>query len=91
MNTDNLIERIHDSNAVRRESEHTSVKRRPRVGLVALPAAAAILLLLLLPHHRETQPTPTNDGIYCNSQCSPDEVMALIDNHINHIKQLQNS
>ena len=91
MNTDNLIERIHASNAVRLESDRTSVKRRPRVGLVALPAAAAILLLLLLPHHRDAQPTPTNDGIYCNTQCSPDEVMALIDNHIKHIKQLQNS
>ncbi len=89
MNTDELIEGIHAANAARRNGEHTPVKRKPRVDLVALPVAAAILLLLLIPRHSDTRPAATTNGIYCNSQCSPDEVMALIDNHIDHIKHLQ--
>ena len=89
MNTDELIEGIHAANAVRRNGEHAPVKRKPRVDLVALPVAAAILLLLLIPRHSDTRPAATTNGIYCNSQCNPDDVMALIENNINHIKQIQ--
>ena len=37
----------------------------------------------------EIQATTSTPGIYCNSQCDPDDVMALIDNNIKHIKEIQ--
>lgn len=95
MNTDELIEHIHQANAARRRTEH-HVPRRI-VWRIAIPAAvAAILLIVLLPRKQEAtapsnmpvQATATT-GIYCNSQCNPDEVLALIDNNINHIRSIQ--
>ncbi len=92
MNTDELIERIHNENATLRRTEHRA-PQRPAVRIawrIAVPAAAAaaILFIVLFPRNNEAQAAvPT--GIYCNSQCNPDDVLALIDNNINHIKNIQ--
>ena len=98
MNTDELIERIHNENATLRRAEHRASKR-PAVRIawrIAVPAAAAaaILLIVLLPRERADVGTSGNTtyasaGIYCNSQCNPDDVLALIDNNINHIRTIQ--
>lgn len=91
MNTDQLIEQIHEANAQRRLDEH----RRPRrlAWRITIPAAAvaAVLLVVLLPRGNQAQAATPAPGIYCNSQCSPDDVMALIDNNINHIREIQKS
>ena len=88
MDTDKLIDQIHAANAQRRSAEH----RRPHrtAWRIAIPAtaAAAVLLVLLLPHGNAAQAAPAV-GVYCNSQCNPDDVMALIGNQIDHIKTLQ--
>ena len=94
MNTDELIERIHSENATLRRAERRA-PRRPAVKVawrIAAPAAAAaaILLIILLPRERTSgNTTYASAGIYCNSQCNPDDVLALIDNNINHIKTIQ--
>lgn len=89
MNTDNLIEQIHSANAMRRAREHRSQRRIVwRIG-VPVAAAAAMLLVILLPRGNNVQATPNDLGIYCNSQCNPDDVLALIDNNINHIKEIK--
>ena len=89
MNTDHLIEQIHAANAQRRREEHR--KTRHVVWRIALPtaAAAAILLIVLLPHGSKVQAATPAPGIYCNSQCNPDDVLALIDNNINHIRSIR--
>jgi hypothetical protein len=98
MNTDELIERIHNENATLRKPEHRAPQRSAvRVTWrIAIPAAvaAAILLIVLLPRERAAVGSSGNTtyasvGIYCNSQCNPDDVLALIDNNINHIKTIQ--
>ena len=92
MNTDELIERIHNENATLRRTEHR-VPQPVRVAWrIAIPAAAAaaILLIVLLPRERTSgNTTYASAGIYCNSQCNPDDVLALIDNNINHIRTIQ--
>ena len=93
MNTDELIERIHNENATLRRAEHRA-PQRPAVRVawrIAIPAAAAaaILLIVLLPRGNESQAAVATSGIYCNSRCNPDDVLALIDNNINHIKTIQ--
>ncbi len=98
MNTDELIEKIHQKNAEMRRTER-STAQRPIMRLawhIAVPgaAAAAILLLVLLPQGRTDVGSSGNmnyasAGIYCNSQCNPDDVLALIDNNINHIRTIQ--
>lgn len=90
MNTDKLIEQIHTVNAVRRREEyrmHRNIVWRIAVPTVAA-AAAAILLIVLMPHGNTAQ-AATSTGIYCNSQCNPDDVIVMIDNNLNHIKELQ--
>lgn len=89
MNTDELIEEIHTSNVQRRKNEHRRTRRI--VWRVTIPAAvvAAVLLIVLLPHGNEVQAATPSPGIYCNCQCNPDDVIALIDNNINHIKEIQ--
>ena len=89
MNTDHLIEQIHATNAQRRQEEHR--KTRHVVWRIALPtaAAAAILIIVLLPHGNKVHAATPVPGIYCNSQCNPDDVLALIDNNINHIKEIK--
>lgn len=89
MNTDELIEEIHTSNVQRRKNEHRRTRRI--VWRVTIPAAAvaAILLIVLLPHGNEVQAATPSPGIYCNCQCNPDDVIALIDNNINHIRTIQ--
>lgn len=92
MNTDELIEQIHTSNVRRRKNEHRHTWRiawRIAIPTVAATAAAAVLLIVLLPHGNEVQAATPSPGIYCNSQCNPDDVIALIDNNINHIKEIQ--
>lgn len=97
MNTDELIERIHNENATLRRTEHRASQRPAvRIWRIAIPvaAAAAILLIVLLPRERAEvsssgNTTYTSAGIYCNSQCNPDDVLALIDNNINHIRTIQ--
>ena len=91
MNTGELIEQIHASNEQRRRNEH---RRTRRIAWhITIPTAAAaiaaILLIVLLPRGNEVQATKSSSGIYCNSQCNPDDVMALIDNNIKHIKEIQ--
>ena len=89
MNADELIERIHAANAQRRRDEHRRTRRIVwRIAVPATAVAAAVLLIVLLPHGSSAQAAPS-PGIYCNSQCNPDEVMALIDNNIKHIKEIQ--
>lgn len=91
MNTDELIEQIHAINAERRSGERRTPRAR-RLWPVAIPAAAAaVLLVVVLVHGNQAQAAVPAPGIYCNSQCSPDDVMALIDNNINHIKEIQKS
>ena len=94
MNTDELIEQIHTENALLRRTEHRVPQRLAvRVAWrIAIPAvaAAAILLIVLLPRERTSDNTTyASAGIYCNSQCNPDDVLALIDNNINHIRTIQ--
>ena len=92
MNTEHLIEQIHAVNAQRRKEEHHRVRRiawRIAIPTAAATAAAAVLLIVLLPHGNEVQAATPSPGIYCNSQCNPDDVIALIDNNINHIKEIQ--
>lgn len=98
MNTDELIEKIHSENATLRRAEHHAPQRSAvRIAWrIAIPvaAAAAILLIVLLPRGKADVGTSGNTtyasaGIYCNSQCNPDDVLALIDNNINHIKTIQ--
>ena len=88
MNTDELIERIHAANATRRKSEH---RKSVAVWRWAVPAAvaAAAVLLVVLPRGNSAQAAAPTPGIYCNSQCNPDDVMTLIENNINHIKAIQ--
>lgn len=91
MNTDELIEQIHAINAERRNGERRTPRVR-RLWPVAIPAAAAaVLLVVVLAHGNQAQAAAPAPGIYCNSQCSPDDVMALIDNNINHIKEIRMS
>ena len=91
MNTDELIEHLHEANAAKRQQEHRNTKRL--AWRIAIPsaavAAAAMLLIVLLPHGDEVQAATPAPGIYCNSRCNPDDVMALIDNNINHLKEIQ--
>lgn len=89
MNTDELIEQIHVKNAQRRQEEHR--RTRSVVWRIAIPtaAAAAVLLLVLLPRSNNVQAAAPAPGIYCNSECNPDDVIALIDNNIDHIKTIQ--
>lgn len=91
MNTDELTERIHAANAQRRSAEHR--RQRRTAWRIAIPAAAAaaVLLVILLPHGNAAQAYAPAPGIYCNSQCNPDDVMDLIGNNIKHIKQIQQS
>lgn len=89
MNTDFFIEQIHSANAMRREREHSSSRQIALRIAVPVAAAAAILLIILLPRGNDVQAAPNDLGIYCNSQCNPDDVMALIDNNINHIKEIK--
>ena len=91
MNTDELIEQIHASNAVRRSREHSRSRRLGWRVAVPAAAAAAVALVILLPHGNKAQAATPVQGIYCNSQCNPADVLALIDNNINHIKQIQQS
>ena len=105
MNIDHLIEFIHEENALRRRAESgetpsrqlpfprgaagaTSLRKAGRIALSAA-AVAAVLLIVLLPRGNEAQASTPAPGIYCNSRCSPDDVIALIDNNINHIKEIQ--
>jgi len=89
MNTDELIERIHTANAQRRQKEHRRTRHLVwHITIPAVAAAAAILLIVFLPNDN-TATAAIPSGIYCNSQCNPDDVIALIDNNINHIKEIQ--
>lgn len=90
MNIEETIERIHAANAGRRRAEHKHSPRR-LVWRIAVPtaAAAAVLLVVLMPRDNKAQAATPAPGIYCNSQCNPDDVMALIDNNINHIRIIQ--
>ena len=90
MNTEQLIEQIHAVNAQRRKEEHLRTRRIAwRIAIPTAAAAAAVLLIVLLPRGNEVQAATSSPGIYCNSQCNPDDVIALIDNNINHIKEIQ--
>ena len=92
MNTDELTERIHRANALKRQKEHRKTKRLVwRIAIPSAAVAAAVLLIVLLPHGNKTRAATPPPGIYCNSQCSPNDVMALIDNNINHIREIQKS
>lgn len=92
MNTDQLIEQIHEANVQRRMAEHRRTRRLVwRIAIPSAAAAAAILLIVLLPHGNTAQAAIFTPGIYCNSRCSPDDVIALINNNINHIKEIQKS
>jgi anti-sigma-K factor RskA len=90
MNTEQLIEQIHTVNAQRRKEEYHRTRRIVwRIAIsTAAAAVAAVLLIVLMPHGNTVQ-AATSTGIYCNTQCNPDDVIALIDNNINHIRTIQ--
>ena len=86
MNTEELIEQLHQTNAAERQKERMKhIQFRP--WLLTVPvAAAAVILLLLLPKQGEAKPqATTGTQVYCNSSCNPDDVMALIQEDITHI------
>ena len=87
MNTEELIELLHQSHAAERQKERIKhILFRP--WWLAVPAAAAVILLLLLPKQGEAKPqATTGTQVYCNSSCNPDDVMALIQEDITHIQQ----
>lgn len=90
MNIDEIIDTVHTAN----RRKWTSTAAGPRQWWhIAVPAAAAaaVLLLIVWPRGSEVPTTNATAGFYCNSQCNPDDVMALIDNNINHIKEIQAS
>lgn len=89
MNTDHLIEQIHAANTPRRKDEHRLSRRYAWRIAVPAAAAAAILLIVLLPRGNKVQAATPAPGIYCNSQCNPDDVLALLDNNINHIRSIR--
>ena len=86
-----LIEQIHAENAQRRSDEHRRTRRLAWRIAIPAAAAAAVLLLVLLPRSNKVQAAALPPGIYCNSECNPDDVMALIDNNINHIREIRKS
>lgn len=89
MNTDQLIEQIHEANALRRKGEQRRSRRYAWRIAVPAAAAAAILLIVLLPRNNEVQAAIPAPNVYCNSECNPEDVMTLIDNNINHIREIQ--
>ena len=91
MELNQLIEQIHAENAQRRRMEHNGSRRFAWRIAIPAAAAAAVLLLVLLPGGNKAQAATTATGIYCNSQCNPDDVIALIDNNIDYIKTIQQS
>lgn len=91
MNTDELIERIHAANVQRRRAEHHRPRRTAWRIAISAAAVAAVLLIVFLPRSNEAQASTPAPGIYCNAQCSAEDVLALIGNNINHIKQIQQS
>lgn len=95
MNIDALIEQIHQANEEKRRAESgerrtTHVRRLWRIAIPsAAVAAAAVLLIVLLPRGNKAQAATPAPVVYCSSQCNADDVMALIDNNINHIKKIK--
>lgn len=89
MNTEDLIDRLHEEAARRRQAERGAAPTHRRLWVPAAVAAAVLLAIVLPIGHRAEAKQPVARGIYCNSQCSPDEVMALLEENINHIRQTQ--
>ena len=90
MNIENALERMHAANAERRRAEREEKRRVKRPLWMPAAAAAAVALLVAVPMGRKSAAQPLPEaGIWCNSQCSPDEVMALLDENINHIRTIQ--
>ena len=88
MNTDKLIEAMHKANATRRQAEWQRGGRRGWTVGVAV-ATAAVVALLLWPRGAKQAVAESQARVYCNSECNADEVIALINNSINHLSDYQ--
>ncbi|MBP5190921.1 MAG: hypothetical protein J6031_08440 [Bacteroidales bacterium] len=86
MNTEELIERLHQSNAAERQKERMKhIQFRP--WWLAVPAAAALLLMILLPTHSIAEPKPvTGLHVYCNNNCQKDDALEIIRQNISEIQ-----
>ncbi len=86
MNTEELIEKLHQTNAEERQKERMKhISFRP--WWLAVPAAAAVILLILLPTHSIAEPKPvTGLHVYCNNNCKQDDALELIRQNISEIQ-----
>ncbi|MBQ7062435.1 MAG: hypothetical protein IJM88_04010 [Bacteroidales bacterium] len=86
MNTDTLIEQLHQANAAERQKEcKRHLNYRP--WWLAVPAAAAIALLVLVPMHSKAEPKPvTGLHVYCNNNCKQETALEIIQQNINDIR-----
>ncbi len=86
MNTEELIEQLHQTNAAERQKERMKhIQFRP--WWLAVPAAAAVILLILLPTHSIAEPKPvTGLHVYCNNNCRQDDALELIRHNISEIQ-----
>lgn len=86
MNTEELIEQLHQTNAAERQKERTKhIQFRP--WWLAVPAAAALLLMILLPTHSIAEPKPvTGLHVYCNNNCQKDDALEIIRQNISEIQ-----
>lgn len=90
MNTDRLIDQLHEANSLHRQQEtHHPTPPQRRLWMPAAAAVAVALIAVLPLRHRSSNPLPAAATVYCNSQCSPDDVRALLDENINHIRNIQ--
>lgn len=85
MNTDILIEQLHQANAAERQAERTRhINFRP--WWITIPAAAALALMVLIPQHSNAEPKPvTGLHVYCNNNCQKENAMDIIRQNINEI------
>ncbi len=86
MNTDELIEQLHKTNATERQKERVKhIRFQP--WWLAVPAAAALILMILLPTHSLAEQKPTTGlHVYCNNNCQKEDALSIIQQNINEIK-----
>ena len=86
MNTDELIEQLHNTNAEKRATERRLTAMR-KAWWLAVPAAAAVALLLLLPQHGKAEPKQvTGLHVYCNNSCEQEDALTIIQQNIDNIR-----
>lgn len=88
MTTEELIEQLHSTNAVKRQQERDK-RLTPKIWWLTAPAvaAAAVLLFILLPTRSVAEPKPvTGLHVYCNNNCRQDDALEVIRQNINEIQ-----